>query len=67
MLEFPAYNSKRESFHHTNAKCGLGVRIPPHHRVSGTGDKPLCKNCRKLNEREAANRTPMMMALAGSS
>ena len=50
MLRVPPYNSKKEAFHHANSKCGLGLRIAPHNRVSGTGNKPLCKNCKKLND-----------------
>jgi len=57
MLKIPAYNSKKEAFHHANSKCGLGLRIAPHNRVSGTGNKPLCKNCKKLNDQEAVNRS----------
>jgi hypothetical protein len=57
MLRVPAYNSKKEAFHHANSKCGLGLRIAPHNRVSGTGNKPLCKNCQKLNDQEAVNRS----------
>jgi hypothetical protein len=53
MLKVPAYNSKKEAFHHANSKCGLGLRIAPHNRVWGTGNKPLCKNCKKLNDQEA--------------
>jgi len=56
MLKVPAYNSKKEAFHHANSQCGLGLRIAPHNRVSGTSSKPLCKNCKKLNDREAVNR-----------
>jgi len=55
MLKVPAYNSKKEAFHHANSQCGLGLRIAPHNRVSGTGNKPLCKNCKKLNDQEALN------------
>ena len=50
MLKVPAYNSKKEAFHHANSQCGLGLRIAPHNRVSGTSNKPLCK---KLNDQEA--------------
>jgi hypothetical protein len=49
MPHIPAFNSKKESFHHDNSNCGLGTRIPPHNRVVGAADKPLCKNCKKLN------------------
>jgi len=62
MLRVPAYNSKKEAFHHANSKCGLGLRIAPHNRISGTGDKPLCKNCKKLNDQEAVNRESAVMA-----
>jgi len=55
MLKVPAYNSKKEAFHHANSQCGLGLRIAPHNRVSGTGNKPLCKNCKKLNDQDAVN------------
>jgi hypothetical protein len=62
-----AFHSKKEGFHHANSRCGLGVRIPPRNRVAGTGDKPVCKNCEKLNEQEALNRSPLAMAFAGNS
>ena len=62
MFKVPAYNSKKECFHHTNSRCGLGVRIPPHNRAFGTGSKPLCKNCKKLNDQEAAKLGSVVMA-----
>jgi hypothetical protein len=49
MPHIPAFNSKKESFHHDNSNCGLGTRIPPHNRVVGAAGKPLCKNCKKLD------------------
>ena len=49
MSKVPAFNSKRESFHHDNSKCALGTRVPPHNLLQGAGAKPLCKNCKKLN------------------
>lgn len=67
MFEMTAYHSKKEAFHHTHSKCGLGVRIPLHNRVAGTGNKPLCKNCKKLQDEAAQNRTPLLIALAGYS
>jgi hypothetical protein len=57
MLRVPAYNSKKEAFHHTNSQCGLGQRIAPHNRVSGTANKPLCKNCKKLKDQDALSRS----------
>jgi hypothetical protein len=43
------FNSVKENHHHNNNKCGPGSEIPPHNRQSGTGGKPLCKDCAKLN------------------
>lgn len=45
----PPFNSKNEPFHHNSSNCRLGNRVWPQHRVEGTANKPLCKNCRKLN------------------
>lgn len=43
------WNSVREPHYHDNTKCGPGSEIPPHNRVSGTGGKPLCKDCARLD------------------
>jgi hypothetical protein len=44
-----AWHSIKEPHHHENTRCGPGSEIPAHNRVSGTGGKPLCKNCARLN------------------
>ncbi len=44
----PWYSTK-ENHHHNNTKCGPGSEIPSHNKVQGTGGKPLCKDCAKLN------------------
>ena len=43
------WNSVKEFHYHNNTKCGPGSEIPPHNRQSGTGGKPLCRDCAKLN------------------
>jgi len=43
------WNSIKENHCHNNTKCGPGSGIPPHNRVSGTSNKPLCRDCAKLN------------------
>jgi hypothetical protein len=43
------FHSKKEGWHHNNSKCGPGSEIPPGNRESGTGGKPLCHDCAKLN------------------
>ena len=43
------WHSIKENHHHDNSKCGPGSEIPPNNRVNGTGGKPLCRDCAKLN------------------
>jgi hypothetical protein len=43
------FNSVKENHYHNNNKCGPGSEIPPHNKQSGTGGKPLCRDCAKLN------------------
>ncbi len=49
MAKVPAFNSKNEQHHHDNDKCGPGAEIPAYDRLAGTGGKPKCKNCQKLD------------------
>lgn len=44
------WHSKNEPHYHDNDKCGPGSEIPSHNRVNGTGNKPLCKDCAKLDK-----------------
>jgi hypothetical protein len=50
MPKVAAFHSVKENHYHNNSKCGPGSEIPPHNRVSGDGGKPLCKDCKKLND-----------------
>jgi hypothetical protein len=43
------WNSVKENHHHNNNRCGPGSEIPAHNRQSGTGGKPLCRDCASLN------------------
>ena len=45
----PFHTVKDTTRHHNNSACGPGSEIPPHNKLPGTGDKPLCKDCAKLN------------------
>jgi hypothetical protein len=49
MPQVAPFHSIKEPHYHNNSKCGPGSEIPPHNRVQGTGGKPLCKDCAKLN------------------
>lgn len=44
------WNSVKEPVHHNNTKCGPGSQIPPTNKQTGTGNKPLCQDCAKLNK-----------------
>jgi hypothetical protein len=35
--------------HHNNTRCTEGDNIEPYNRRSGTGGKPLCSHCKRLN------------------
>jgi hypothetical protein len=49
MPQTSPWYSIKENHHHNNTKCGPGSEIPSHNRVAGTGNKPLCRDCAKLN------------------
>lgn len=51
MSQVAPFHSKdeRPERYHNNSRCGPGSEIPSHKRVPGTGNKPLCKDCAKLN------------------
>jgi hypothetical protein len=50
MPKVPAFHSVKENHYHDNSKCGPGSEIPAHNRVAGDGGKPLCRDCKKLND-----------------
>ena len=52
MTKVPAFHSTRqgETKHHDNDKCTEGNNIETHYWASGTGGKPLCAHCTKLDE-----------------
>jgi hypothetical protein len=49
MPQVSPWNSVKENHYHNNTRCGPGSEIPAHNRSSGTGGKPLCRDCRDLN------------------
>ena len=50
MPQVPAFHWERDKEkYHNNSSCGPGSEIPPKHRIPGTGGRPLCKDCAKLN------------------
>jgi hypothetical protein len=52
MPKVPAFHSTRpgETVHHNNSNCTEGNNIEKHYWAAGTGGKPLCKHCERLNQ-----------------
>lgn len=50
-MKLAPWHSKRpgETVHHDNNKCTEGNNIEKHYLASGTGGRPLCKHCQKLD------------------
>lgn len=49
MPRIPAWHSMKQPYHHNNGMCVPTSRIAPQDRIAGTGNKPLCPSCQKLN------------------
>jgi hypothetical protein len=45
----PFHSKQPTSVHHNNSACTEGDNIESYNRVSGTGGKPLCDHCKRLN------------------
>ncbi len=50
MPQAPSWHSALESVHHNNTTCRAGDDIKPENLRLGTGGKPLCPECARLNE-----------------
>jgi hypothetical protein len=48
-LKVSAWHSIKQSVHHNNTKCTEGNNIEPQYKREGTGGKPLCSHCARLN------------------
>lgn len=49
MPKTSAWHSPLQGVHHNNTKCTEGNNIESRNRKEGTGGKPLCSHCSKLN------------------
>jgi hypothetical protein len=45
-----SWHSIKQSVYHNNARCNTGSNISDEDLRQGTGGKPLCHECRSLNE-----------------
>ncbi len=43
------YHERDKEKYHNNSRCGPGTEVPASHRIAGTGNRPLCQVCAKLN------------------
>ena len=50
MPKVAPFNSVLQPVHHNNSACTEGNNIERQYRREGTGGKPLCKHCQRLNE-----------------
>ncbi len=48
MPQITPWNSVQENSHHNNAACPATTKTPKQSQLRGTGNKPLCPECRKL-------------------
>lgn len=44
------WNSIKQSVHHDNTECNTGNNIERENIRQGTGSKPLCAECSKLDQ-----------------
>ena len=45
-----AWHSIHQSTYHNNSRCSTGNNIDPEHLRQGTGGRPLCQECDRLNQ-----------------
>ena len=50
MARTSPWHSIKSEVHHNNTECNTGNNIEVENRREGTGGKPLCEECKKLNE-----------------
>ena len=51
-VEGAAWYSVKQSVYHNNPKCNTGHNVDPADLRQGTGGRPLCQECRSLNQVE---------------
>lgn len=44
------WHSTKQTVHHDNNTCKTGNNIEPENKRTGTGGKPLCQECKTLNQ-----------------
>jgi hypothetical protein len=49
MAKTSPWHSIKQTVHHDNTKCTEGNNIEAENRRVGTGSKPLCDHCRRLD------------------
>lgn len=48
MAKVSPWHSRKSDVHHVCTNCNTGNNIERENRESGTGNKPLCKECKDL-------------------
>ncbi len=57
MAKVAPFCSIRENCYHDNSRCCHGSEIPFGSRINGTKNKPLCKECAKLDTVDAESKS----------
>jgi hypothetical protein len=55
MTETSAWHSPRAEVHHDNKSCATSRRIKSRDLRTGTGGRPLCPNCKRLDNELGSN------------
>lgn len=50
MAKTSPWHSVKAHVHHDNTACHTGNNIEPENVRSGTGGKPLCEDCKQLDQ-----------------
>jgi hypothetical protein len=48
MPQINPWHAVKDHMHHNNSTCQAAQSTPPQSQHRGTGNKPLCAECRKL-------------------
>ena len=51
MAQTSPWHSTKQTVHHDNTACKTGNNIEPENKRTGTGGKPLCQECKALDQK----------------
>jgi len=61
MRKIPWHSRRQgETVYHDNKRCTEGNKIEVHYLAAGTGDRPLCKQCIRLNAEDKVAKSEVL-------